>query len=264
MKRITALLIAVLILITACGSGEIDLPKIEVTEPIVTEPPITEQKLEDLFTIDEGFAITEKQEISGDEFDYVVYLLESDERYYYVVIILKDNKVFQVIHREGFESFNYPEIHLIEADVNFDGKNDILLYLGLFGTQALYRFACFLRTDDGFVESPSFAEIPNPVIDSENQVILASIRDGASLYEYSMYRFTDGEFIETDRLTTGEKYIWETQESYSIWLDQVLIDGEWQIREHFTQDDLNWDMIMREENKYWDLSGERWRQWLTR
>jgi hypothetical protein len=203
-------------------------------------------------------------QFSGDVFDYIVYEEWRTERgFYFTIVVLKDGEIFQILHREGEDDASRAVMSelIFEADATFDGSNDILLSLGSFGAQGAVRYACFLYVDGGFVENPSFSEIANPVVDSENQVILSSWRNHAASYGYAMYRFINGEFVKTNRLTIGMVSENIYDESVLSWIDEIFVDGEWQIREKFTQNDFDdngeWYEIMFNENDFWDLSGSR-------
>ena len=222
-------------------------------------------------TIDDGYCITACAEYSGAEYQYVVYELEDkDSEYspeiYWVVVVLKDKKVLSVLRQEllVYEELNRATISnlVLEKDVNFDGKNDILLWLGHFGNQGLIRYACYLNIDDEFVECPSFSEIANPAVDEANQVVLSSWRNWAASHSWAMYYLIDGEYTETERLTE-EPIFTEDDEELWTWTDEIFVDGEWQIREYFTQNDYDEETLYGEkvygEGCHWDIGQDRWR-----
>ena len=80
------------------------------------------------------------------------------------------------------------------ADVNFDGINDVLIWLGNFGAQGTTRYTAFLNNDSGFIET-SFDEIPSPMLDRENQRILGFTRNWAASHSYFLYEFVDGALV---------------------------------------------------------------------
>ena len=241
-----------------------------------SEPPITVKEpvnFDDY--IDKSLIVIDKHELSLEEFDYIIYTIDRPNRFIYdydydyaVIVLEKGGEVLQVIYHDsqefGAAHLAEPSKWIRELDANFDGKTDILFHLGHFGAQGLERYACFLRTDDAFMENQSFSEIPNPVVDAKNQVILGSSRDGAALYEYYMFKFTDGEFLNTERLFIGEIYDYDADDYVLSWIDEVFIDEEWQLREKITQNDFDddceeWFYALYEENKHWGLSSSRWR-----
>ncbi len=86
------------------------------------------------------------------------------------------------------------------TDVNFDGTDDLLLYIG--GSRGGCRFnAAFLGKpgEEGYRYAPSFSEIPSPRVDAEHGVIW-----GGSDYNYGHYYYAyeilNGEYQMTHAL----------------------------------------------------------------
>ena len=225
-------------------------------------------------TVDKGFSIVKSAEYSGTEYEYVVYELESDDRYsesnyrkvYWVIIVLKDGEVFSVLRQnadENAESISMPTASnlLKEIDVDFNGKNDILLWLGHFGNQGYISYACYLNKGNDFIECPSFSDIRNPAVDAENHVILSSWRNWAASHSYAIYYFIDGEYIEMERLTE-EQITTENGEKIWTWTDEIFVNGNWQVREYFTEKDYDKETIyekVRGVNSHWGIAQDRWR-----
>lgn len=85
---------------------------------------------------------------------------------------------------------------MYEVDANFDGKMDLMIYRGSFGAQSVAYYDCYLNRDDHFERVNGFDEIPEPVIDDENKVILGHIRDGAECYYEYEYQIEGKKAVE--------------------------------------------------------------------
>lgn len=63
-------------------------------------------------------------------------------------------------------------------------------------------------TEDGFVESPAFTDIPNPSIDAENKLILSQWRNSAASHSWAEYKWQDNAHILYRELC--ESAVWES------------------------------------------------------
>lgn len=222
--------------------------------------------------VDQNYSITNCAESSGEVYQYEVYEIENlgeateySRDIYWIILVIEKGEVHTVL-RQDLNEYAGPiptaSDLVLEADVNFDGNNDVLLWLGHFGNQGLIRYVCYLNTDDGLIECPSFSEIANPAVDMENRVILSSWRNWAASHSYAMYYFIDDEYIEMERLTE-EPVQTENGENIWTWTDEVFIDGNWIIREYFTEKDYDAEVIYRDkvygEDCHWDIGQDRWR-----
>ena len=126
----------------------------------------------------------------------------------------------------------------VEADINFDGRDDLCIFMGYFGAQGVRRYMGYLQNEDGtYSLCKGFEEIPNPVLDTENKVTLASERENASKHWYGKYAF-DGETVTCiDELvyTAGDETAeWEGS-TYSVapgtseYERFIGADGEWDL-----------------------------------
>ena len=79
-------------------------------------------------------------------------------------------------------------------DVNFDDVPDLLLCSGHHGNQGAIAYYCFLQTDAGFVEAPTFTEIPNPAVDTENKLILSQWRNSATSHSWAEFKYKDNAY----------------------------------------------------------------------
>lgn len=86
------------------------------------------------------------------------------------------------------------------TDVNFDGTDDLLLYIG--GSRGGCQFyAAFLGMpgEEGYCYAPDFSEIPSPRADAQHRVIWGG-SEFLSGYYYDAYEFVEGEFVNTHGL----------------------------------------------------------------
>ena len=83
-------------------------------------------------------------------------------------------------------------------DVTFDGKDDIVIFLGHHGTRGVMYSCAYIYTDTGFVYCRSFEEIPNYDIDTENMLITGRITSSAASYSAMQYSYDSSEnrFVE--------------------------------------------------------------------
>jgi len=213
--------------------------------------------------IEDGYSITGYAETIGEEYKYYVYAIENlevDRAVYWEVIVLKDDKVISVLRQdlaEYSEAFPSASMLVLERDVNFDGKNDVLFRLGHFGSAIAY--SCYLQDDGNFIECPSFAEIPNPAVDDEGKMILGSVRNSAVSNTYSIYHFVDGEYIQTERLTQ-DLINTENKEAITTWTEETFINGQWELREYLTDENYSEEEIKAKiygENSIWGISQDR-------
>ena len=257
----------------------IELQKAKEPDPVPEIDPVS-VKTEHLsyVIIDEGYLVVEYAEYSGAEYKYSIYEIESiddgnehQRDIYWIVIVLKEGDIIFTFRQDlDMWANNMPrgsiaEGLIREADVDFDGKNDILIWKGHFGTQGAIAFACYLQRNDGFEDCPSFENIPNPAIDADEKVILGSWRNWAASHSSAIYRFVDGEFIETERLTsTVDTSIKE--KDVIVWTDEIFIDGKWEIREYTREDDIGVDAAYEKfygEDSYWRMSDKRWKSFIN-
>lgn len=94
-----------------------------------------------------------------------------------------------------------------EEDVNFDGVKDILILQGYYGSHGdkIYRCYCYNEQWSIYWEESSFKEIPNPEVDTEQQLIYGSSRDGANSYADFFYQYDGRDFV----LIQTDYYIWD-------------------------------------------------------
>lgn len=134
---------------------------------------------------------------------------------------------------QSFEMWDYsdfdvaPDEKLLYEDVDFDGLPDLLVSTGHHGNQGYVTYRCFLRSEDGFEECPSYTDIRFPTIDPENQRILSFHRNWAASHSWGIYEFQDGEFVPTHWLTEEPAPDWQpTKENDEDVVWQWTVDGE--------------------------------------
>ncbi len=106
---------------------------------------------------------------------------------------------------------------LWETDVNFDGRNDLILRAGQADLGEAIQYNCYLANEDGtFTECPAFFDISNPKIDKENHVIRDYQRRYDTHYYENVYEFEGNEL----KLIQTNYYVWnEEQGGYVLSTD---------------------------------------------
>lgn len=235
-----------------------------------TTPPVPyNQELLPYITIKDGFTVADYGESAGTDYSYAVYRLskgDSSDRnmeMYWEVVVLDNEHVVTVLSIENEEygsAFPSPAELVLECDVNFDGIHDILLCLGHFGSQGLVTYKCFLSDGETLTYCPSFTDIANPAIDYDGQVVRSQWRNMATSHGWGIYTFQDNAFTMTECFTESETqdesgtYLW-------TWTDEVFKDGQWQIREYYTEHDYDAETIYHKHygpDSYWGLDQDKW------
>lgn len=140
------------------------------------------------------------------------------------------------------------------ADVNFDDIPDLLICTGHHGNQGLLTYYCFLQTEDGFAEAPTFTDIPNPAIDADNQLILSQWRNSAASHSWAEYECQDNTYVMIRELC--EYLEWEEYDDEEVWV--WTVNGEVIGRsDELSESEI--DDLIYNENSEWGISGDRWR-----
>ncbi|WP_310602117.1 XAC2610-related protein [Anaerosporobacter sp.] len=162
---------------------------------------------------------------------------------------------------------DYSKNRIRLVDVNFDGKQDILIEKGHFGAQGLVTFTCFMNNDGTYEQGGGFGGISNSAIDNENKKVLSVWRNWAASHSWAMYSYEDGEYSMTDCLTEeliyvdGEDGSDEAKEEYWEYTIEKCIDGEMQVVEVFSEKDYTYEEIEAKiyaEDSYWGLRSDKW------
>lgn len=139
-------------------------------------------------------------------------------------------------------------------DANFDNIPDLLICTGHHGNQGLLRYYCFLQTENGFAEAPTFTDIPNPAIDADNQLILSQWRNNAVSHSWAEYECQDNTYVMIRELC--EDLEWEEYDDEEVWV--WTVNGEVIGRsDELSESEI--DDLIYNENSEWGISGDRWR-----
>lgn len=166
-----------------------------------------------------------------------------------------DTEDAQVIHVEaegGYATWVSAKDKFEYVDVNFDDIPDLLICTGHHGNQGLLTYYCFLQTEDGFVESPSFTDIPNPSIDAENKLILSQWRNSATSHSWAEYKWRDNVYILHRELC--ESAVWESGKEVWVW----TVNGE-EIGRSDELSEAEIEDLLYNANSEWGITGDRWR-----
>ena len=201
--------------------------------------------------------------IDGFVFEWIISDDEDEDSIFFangVLIISKedDTENTQVIH----VSVPYGAPVSLEnkfqyMDVNFDSVPDLLICTGHHGNQGAITYCCFLRTDAGFVEAPTFTEIPNPSVDTDNRLILSQWRNWAASHSWAEYKYQDNDYIlyrelceEVEIPENGK----DVGEDIWVWtVNGVEIGRSDQLTESEIED------LLYNENSEWRIADDRWR-----
>ena len=137
------------------------------------------------------------------------------------------------------------------VDVNFDTVPDLLICTGHHGNQGALTYYCFLQTDTGFVEAPTFSDIPNPSIDAENQLILSQWRNSAASHSWAEYKYEDNIFVLSRELR--EELLVVSDEEIWIW----TVNGE-EVGRSNELSKAEIENLLYNDNSEWNLSHSRW------
>ena len=154
-----------------------------------------------------GYEVTGTAEYTGEVYTYKVYEMrnsaDEDDIYWQIDIYNGENPVREIKAEKAEYLSLLPSVGELvrEEDIDFDGQKDLLVFRGLFGAQGAEGYDCYLIRGEEFVFCPGFADIPNPVVDEEKQVINGWNRDSASSYSDMTYRFNGMDFEMIERKT---------------------------------------------------------------
>lgn len=108
-----------------------------------------------------------------------------------------------------------------EADVNFDGRKDLLVCAGMNIEREHLQYNCYIANDDGtFTEAPSFVNMKSPRIDKERQMVY----DSYAAYEGNLrvelgHEYNGEDFVITERC----QYSWDQKaDDWAIEPDTVI------------------------------------------
>ena len=180
-----------------------------------------------------------------------------------VLVISKENDAenTQVIRVQGRGGGWGPPAGLANKfeymDVNFDDVPDLLICTGHHGNQGAITYYCFLQTDTGFVEAPTFTDIVNPSVDTENQLILSQWRNWAASHSWAEYKYQDNSYVLYRELCEEAEIPEKGQEANEdIWV--WTVNGE-EIGRSDKLSESEIEDLLYNENSEWRITGDRWR-----
>ena len=141
-------------------------------------------------------------------------------------------------------------------DVNYDDVPDLLICTGHHGAQGSITYYCFLQTDAGFVEAPTFTEIQNPSVDTENKLILGQWRNWAASHSWAEYQFQDNAYVLYRELCEEPEIFGEGQDASEVWV--WTVNGE-EIGRSDKLSESEIEDLFYNENSEWKLMDDRWR-----
>ena len=175
-----------------------------------------------------------------------------------VIISKEDNaENTQVINTQAEGGWGSPvslENKFVYMDVNFDDVPDLLVCTGHHGNQGLITYYCFLQTDAGFVEAPTFTEIANPAVDTENKLILSQWRNGAASHSWAEYKYEGNAYVRYRELCEEAEGYDEDRNDIWVW----TVNGEEIGRSDELSESEIEDLIYN-ENSEWRILDDRWR-----
>lgn len=175
-----------------------------------------------------------------------------------VLVISKEDGDYetQIIHAAAEGGAGEPRVEAKHTfkymDVNFDEVPDLLICTGHHGIQGFVTYYCFLQTDNGFVETPTFTEICNPSIDRENELILSQWRNHAASHSWAKYEYKDGTYSLTEELREDIEIVEDTD----IWYWTVN-DVEIGRSDKLTEEE-RYELLYGKSSE-WQIADDKWR-----
>ncbi len=244
MKKKVLLIVSLLVICTVLICGCKNDVKDEYTSVF--------DEYEQYITLDDGYEISDFNGLSGEEFTYIVYemqRIDDENRKYWQAVVVKHDKVVTVI-RQNIEDGAGPwpsTVDLVsEIDVNFDGRNDVLVYIGSFGTQGASAHRCFLQNEDGTLcESDSFP-MYNIAVSDTFYALRTTWRNHAAEHEETYYEYKDGEFVPVQKIIfTPHVLAYEYHENASEWLGNdpdAYSDKDYRCAIEYVYDGAEWKL----------------------
>ena len=147
----------------------------------------------------------EKKKDENSSFTYLVTRIDEDEKIMWNIAVKREDDGFSqdiiVEHDEiGIGLFPSEDSMVEVRDVNFDGYEDITVHKGNYGVQGTEIYEAYIWDENtkSLIWNESFNVIPNPEIDYENEVVLGENRESSLSYDYFVYKYEHGEYVNTD------------------------------------------------------------------
>ncbi|MDE7436269.1 MAG: hypothetical protein K2N01_10695 [Lachnospiraceae bacterium] len=174
-----------------------------------------------------------------------------------VLVVSRENDTenAQIIHvtaEGGYATWVSAENRFEYMDVNFDDIPDLLICTGHRGNQGALTYYCFLQTENGFVESPTFTDIPNPSIDADNKLILSQWRNSALSHSWAEFKYQDNVYVMYRELC--EEAVPDSAKDIWVW---TVNNEEIGRSDELTMEEI--EDLLYNENSEWRISEDRWR-----
>lgn len=127
---------------------------------------------------------------------------ESESEYQYLLEITDEKgekcELKSIISADEFVEENMVDRVQFE-DVNFDGEEDVLIWIGLTGSKGNLRYDCFLKKGMQYLYCEGFSDIFNPYVDKDAKAVVSTVVNADSYYEikYSICE-EHVELVDTD------------------------------------------------------------------
>lgn len=168
--------------------------------------------------------------------------------------VMDDTQVIHVTAEGGYGTWVSVENKFEYVDVNFDDIPDLLICTGHHGNQGALAYYCFLQTENGFVEAPTFTDIANPSIDAEHKLILSQWRNWAASHSWAEYKCQNNTYSIYRELCEEAVREQDTDEDIWVW----TINDEEVLRSDECSEEEIFDFLYN-ENSEWQIADDRWR-----
>lgn len=149
-------------------------------------------------------------------------------------------------------SYSYPpdiefannlNVRIDSQDVNFDGKDDILINLGRYGNQMVQYYDCYMwnEKEKQYCKDESFKQIESPQINRRRQCVFSLSRVSAASYCYKRFEFIDGRFVNVATLTQ----IFKSSEQPPLFTEKQYVEGKGMVtlHENVVEDEISSDWV---------------------
>lgn len=142
---------------------------------------------------------------------------------YLIEIKSSDGELFQTIMYEKERTPDLFQPNILVEDANLDGNDDILLYLGIYGNDAIEKYACYVfdMEQQQYVSVEGFEELSNPSVDG---LFCTTSHAGLDCQIYKKYRLDGKELVLVGELTEKKTNSFEG-ENVCIY-DETLYAGD--------------------------------------
>ncbi len=186
-----------------------------------------------------------------------------------VITDVNANKEIQKISLNRSEEVTTTDKNIYALDVNFDGYCDLLIP-DMHPARAIF-FSAYIydSAQQKFIEAPSFKNIPNFALDTENKQILYS-SGGDSMFNYGIdyYEKDKKDFVTTNSILIKPNYTNNTTEFTEYHFEECryengkeIIVNEFNIPFHeFHLYPVAYPDILSyyQEGSFWDLDSDKW------